>query len=107
MDISKDENNLIIKIPLITQRFNPYKEMFGGDGYVSDMDNIIGVIDNNDDWEIGFAYRIDRSYKGKDDDISFIFLHYSGSKKEFGKLCEKLKIDVLESPASLNGNESG
>lgn len=63
-EIRKDKKNLIIKlsVPLKTRRYNLYDESEN-----DDMDNIVGVIAGN---EIGFAYRLDRSYKGKEDDVS-------------------------------------
>lgn len=91
----KENGNLIITIPLKKRRYNPYKEMAGNSGDVGEMDNLIGVIDKKDDWEIGFAYRIDRSYKGKDDDISSIFLHYLEGEEEFKKLCKEIGIDFV------------
>lgn len=87
MNISKDKKNLIIKVPLKQKIYNPYDEEEKGE-----LDNICGVIAGDEE---GFAYLIDRSYKGKEPDISSIFLHYTGDIKE---LCKKLKIFCYEYP---------
>jgi len=97
--ITKNKTHLIIKIPLRTKRFNPYNEMYLGDGYTGDMDNIIGLIipdKRSSEPEIGFANYIDMDYKGKEDQWTNIFYHYYGDKEDFIKLCKDLKIDIYE-----------
>lgn len=90
MLITKQGDNLIVKIPLHTKRFNPYDEEYHGT-----MNNIVGVIEEKEGWkEIGFRYSIDRSYKGKDDDIGNWCVKYHGSKEDFEKLCDEFKIPL-------------
>lgn len=92
--IYKKDGFLIIKVPLKAERSNPYDEDFH-----EEMDNITGLIighhkDRNRWDECGFAYLIDRDYKGKCDDISSLFFISDYDVKEFVKLCKDLKINV-------------
>lgn len=91
-EIHKDNKSLIIKlsVPLKTRRHNPYDE-----SEKDEMDNIVGVIAGD---EIGFAYRLDRSYKDKGDDVSSPFYLYQGEPVDFRKLCKKMEIEVVEYP---------
>ena len=91
-EISKDKKNLIIKlsVPLKTRRFNPHDKSEN-----DEMDNVVGVIAGE---EIGFAYWMDRRYKGKGDDVSAPFYLYQGGLDDFRKLCKKLKISIIEYP---------
>jgi hypothetical protein len=86
--ITKMNDNLIInlEIPLKSHRHNPYDDK---ENLV--VDNIVGVIDGD---EIGFAYWIDMSYKGKEDQISILFYLYNGEEGDFIKLCRELGIYV-------------
>jgi len=86
--ISVKNNNLVIEIPLKVKRFCPYEGK-----NIGDMDNICGLIDKK---ECGFAYFVDRYYKGKSDDVSIIFYQYYNGKNDFKKLCKKLGIKVVE-----------
>jgi len=86
--ISVKNNKLMIEIPLKSKRYCPYSDKVTGD-----MDNICGLITKED---CGFSYLIDRSYKGKCDDVSIPFYNYVGGEKEFRKLCERLGIIVVE-----------
>ena len=86
--IHAKKDTLFIEIPLKSQRFNPYMEE-----YVGKMDYIIAVIE--DENTMGFCYRIDMEYKGKDDQWTDYFYKFHGSQKEFEKICEKSKIDVV------------
>ena len=91
-EISKNDKNLIIKlsIPLEARRYNPYDESEG-----DKMDNVVGVIAGD---EIGFAYCLDRDYKGKGDDISAPFYLYQENLDSFRNLCKELKVDIVEYP---------
>jgi hypothetical protein len=72
-----------------TERTNPWDE-----NYHPEMDNIIGLIES--DFDMGFCYRIDMDYKGKDDQWTDYFFKWFGNRNEFGKLCKQLAIDVVE-----------
>lgn len=84
----KENDNLIITIPLKTHRSNPYM-----DDYSQEMDNIIGLYEG--EYNNGLAYRIDMEYKGKDDQYSDYFFKLNGSKEEFDKMIKELGIDVI------------
>lgn len=91
MEITKDEKNLIIKIPLKQDIYNPYI-----DDVVGKMDNIVGVIESDD---FGFANYIDMSYKNKGPQLTPMFFHFwQGNKEDFKSLCKKLEIDIYEYP---------
>jgi len=85
----KENDNLIITIPLKTHRSNPYMD----DSYCPEMDNIIGLYEG--EYNNGLAYRIDMEYKGKDDQYSDYFFKLNGSKEEFDKMIKELGIDVI------------
>ena len=90
-DIYIKKEKLIIEVPLKQKRFNCYddSEWLG--------DNIIALIEKQKNCnvpEMGFAYRIDMSYKGKGDQWTDFFFKYFGEQKDFEELCEKLKLDI-------------
>ena len=87
-DIKIKNGNLIITVPLKTTRSNPYDpDLF------CEMDNIVGLIEGEND--MGFCYRIDMDYKGKDDQWKEYFYKYLGDRKSFEKLCKKLGVDLV------------
>ena len=86
--IYKKDKNLIIETPLENERWNPYSE-----SVVGKMSNIIALIESEHD--MGFCYRIDMSYKGKDDQWTDYFYKWHGEQKEFEELCKKLDIDII------------
>jgi len=94
-NISIEKNNLVIKIPLKTKRYNPYEA-----DTTEEMDNIVATIDKDKhgNEEMGFCNCIDMSYKGKGDQHTDFFYKYWGEKEEFKKLCKELKIDIIEYP---------
>jgi len=124
-EIRKNNKNLTIKlsVPLKTRRHNPYDESEiaetlphlpersegremnevqrtsprpASHGSVNDeMDNVVGVVAGD---EIGFAYWLDRRYKGKGDDVSAPFYLYQGSLDDFRNLCKELNIAIVEYP---------
>lgn len=91
-EIRKNNKNLTIKlsVPLKTRRYNPYDESEN-----DEMDNVVGVVAGD---EIGFAYWLDRRYKGKGDDVSAPFYLYQGSLDDFRNLCKDLNIAIVEYP---------
>lgn len=88
-NIYKKNDSLIIEIPLVSERFNPYDPDAKGEV----MDNITGVIAGE---ECGFALLIDRSYKGKGDDVSDLFYTHFGSTEEFREICKTLNLPIVE-----------
>jgi len=95
--IYKKGNKLVIEVPLTVNRYNPYSNSI-----VGKMPNIIGLIlldPKNNNEEMGFAYRIDVSYKGKNDQWTDFFYKWFNDRESFEKLCKKLKIDVVILPS--------
>jgi len=90
MNITKDENDLIIRVPLKANRSNLYDREFH-----DEMNNIVGVIAGND---CGFCNYIDMDYKGKPDQHTDFFYKYFGSDDKFRELCKTLEIDLIEYP---------
>lgn len=88
-EYKKENGNVVITVPLKTRRYDPY-----GDRYLDEMDNIIGLWygpHNN-----GLAYRIDMSYKGKDDQWTDMFFKLDGDKEDFEKMCKELCITGVD-----------
>lgn len=88
-------NKLVIEVPLTQTRDNPYddKEWIG--------ENIIGIIEPDPKCNmprIGFAYRIDMSYKDKPDQWTDIFYQWHGDEKDFKEFCKDSSIEIYEYP---------
>lgn len=83
------KTHLVIEIPLVSQRSNPWDEEWS-----APMPNIIGLI--KDEYQMGFCYRIDMAYKEKADQWTDYFYEFHGDQKEFVKLCKSLKIDIVK-----------
>ena len=88
IEIQAIEDTLVISVPMTGQRFNPYSEEAAGP-----MPNIIALIES--DIDMGFCFRIDMQYKGKDDQWSDYFFKWHGDQEEFEALCNKLKLDIV------------
>lgn len=88
LNIHTTKTHLVIEVPLITNRSNPWDETFN-----EEMPAIVGLI--KEDESCGFSYRIDMDYKDKGDQWTDHFYEYPGLAKEFIKLCKKLKIDYV------------
>jgi hypothetical protein len=62
-------------------------------------EKIVGLIVHGGQWingEYGFAYEIDRSYKGKDPDVSTFFYKCDDieDEKDFINLCNNLNLSI-------------
>lgn len=60
-----------------------------------EMDTVLGVVNKSKN-EVGFAFRIDMSYKGKSDQWTSNFMELSAfySVEEFEEICKQHGIDV-------------
>ena len=92
-EIKKDGENLVITIPLVTTRYNPYMDNGDGSYKGEPMENIIALVES--ELDMGFCYRIDMSYKGKNDQWTDYFYKYHGPRSEFEKLCHEMNIDIV------------
>ena len=101
MKISKENGELVVRIPIKARRWNPYNDMAGKDPDTGEMDNIVGVVEGHheggNDWDdCGFMYLKDMDYKGKDDQLTDWAVKYHDEPEKFRKLCEELKIPLWE-----------
>lgn len=103
MEITKDDKNLIVKIPLTQKQNNCYED----DDKLIEVPNVCGYIEKNNKGgkRLGFSYVIDLSYKGATQ-YTGIFLEYfpmcqNPPIEEFKKLCFKLGLDVVEEASKI------
>ena len=87
MIITKDKDNLIVKIPFHQKVYDTFGEKSG------ETDNLIGVIAGD---EITISRSIDMSYKGKDSQEGMPLIHFDGTEPEFIRLCEELGISYIK-----------
>ena len=88
-----ENNNLVITIPLKTNRTNCYEQSEENpEGIVGEMDNICGVITGRD---IGFAYLINMDYTGKPDQRTPIYHYWDRSEEEFKEFCLTNNIPLI------------
>ena len=89
MKITKRKTNLLISIPLTDMRSNPYDPE-----YLETMDSLMGLIEDD---KFGFCYRINMSYKGKDDQWTDFILRcdMDMERESFIGLCDRLGIQVV------------
>ncbi|MBU0777496.1 hypothetical protein KKF82_04490 [Patescibacteria group bacterium] len=105
MKIYKKDDKIIFEVDFWSKRNNPYMP----DEDVGKHKTLIGIICNDEygNEELGFAKIIDMDYKDKADQNTDIMIHYwSGEKKEFIELCEKLEIEVFEYPICAHCNKT-
>lgn len=95
MQITKNKNNLIVKIPLKQFRNNPYDE----DEEKELVPALVGVIVNSEDdsgmMEQGIYSLNDLSYKDSTQ-LGAPLVHTYMEDSKFRNLCEDLELDVLE-----------
>lgn len=89
MNISKDKDNLIIKIPLYQYKNNCYDEEESKEL----TDNLVGVIAS--DGEQGFYQVCDLSYKDSSQ-LGMPLVLTNLEDDEFRKLCKSLNISIWE-----------
>lgn len=91
---TKEDGHLVIKVPLLSKRSNPYDEE-----YWDMMPTFTGIIEpqkNCSEPRIGLAFTIDMSYKDKGDQWTDIEFNWLGNKEEFLAFCDKAEIGVVE-----------
>lgn len=96
MKIYKEEDKLIVEIPLKQKITNPYME----DEDLGETDNLVGVIAG--DLEQGFYQLIDMDYKGKPPQLGMPIVMTGMEDKDFKKLCKKLGIGCWEYASCSN-----
>lgn len=104
MKVSRNGKKLIFEFPTETPRYNPYvdeKDYVGTDITLGTYSTLVGLITKND---LGFAFTIDRAYKGKADDYTAIMIHWDSDEESFIKICKKIKIKVIHENNSSHSN---
>jgi len=84
---SIENNQLVIRLDLKQQKFNPYMDESTGE-----TDNVCGILDEQD---IGFGFLVDREYKGKSPDCTGILFHWLKSQDEFEEFCKTNGISII------------
>ena len=89
MEITKEENDLVIHLPIEQEAFDAIGELVGR------VPNLIGVMAGD---EQGIHQSIDMTYKGKDPQIGDRLIQTYYENNEFKKKCEEWKINIFECP---------
>ncbi len=103
LTVSEKDGNLVFEIvvPTSRKRSNSYMEEKSARGELGSYNTVTGIIDEKTS-EYGFAFTIDMSYKGKDDQFSDFFLEVSAfiEQDEFQNLCKQYQINLVFLPAN-------
>ena len=93
MKVYKKKDKIIFEIPYWSKRSNP----FTPDEYIGEYQTLTALIEKDEygDEEMGWAYTIDMSYAGKDDQFTSIMIYWLGEKKEFLDINQKLGLIVI------------
>ncbi|SRR3990167_157852 len=86
---SKENNELVVRIPLRQKINNPYDE-----DEIGECDNLIGVIAKD---EFSLSQAIDMTYKGKSAQEGMPIIMFE-TREELEKVCKDFGIEVWEMP---------
>ena len=86
MKITKNEDDLVLRIPLYQNSYDAANELIGK------TNNLIGVIAGD---EFTISQWIDMSYKGKAPQEGMPYIHLE-SKEELERVCAELGLQVLQ-----------
>ncbi len=89
MNITKENNELVIRIPLKQKINNPYLD----DKDLGETDNLVGIIADN---AYSLSQLIDLDYKGDSQEGSPIIMF--DDKEELEKVCKDFGIELWELP---------
>jgi len=87
MNITRENNELVIRLPLEQNSYDAIGELVGK------VPNLIGVIAGD---EQGIHQSIDMTYKGKSPQVDGLLVQTYYSNDEFIKKCAEWGIDVIE-----------
>ena len=93
MEISKENNQLVIKIPLRQKIYNSYMP----DEDLGETDNLVGIIVGD---EFTISQLIDMDYKSKDDQEGMPIIHFN-SKEELEAACKIGNIKIWGLPPQI------
>lgn len=86
MNYTKDNDYLIVKIPLKQKSFDCTNE------YIGEVPNLVGVIAGD---EFTISESIDMTYKGKEPQEGAPILHLD-SREELESICKLCNLDIIE-----------
>ena len=89
MKITKQEDNLIVEIPLKQPISNPYE-----DRDLGECDNLVGIIAGD---EFTISQLIDMDYKDKPPQEGMPILHFT-TEEQLRDVCKEFDIDIWEHP---------
>jgi len=89
MNITKENNELVVRIPLKQKINNPYID----NKDLGETDNLVGIIAGN---EYSISHLIDLDYKDKQQEGSPIIMF--DDKEELEKVCRDFGIEIIEHP---------
>lgn len=87
MSIFKDNDELVLRIPLWQKSFDAV------DTYIGDVPNLIGVIAGD---ELSISYLSDLGYKGDQQEGAPLIMFYD--RESLQEACQKLGLDIWEHP---------
>lgn len=87
MKITKENNELVIKIPLYQKSYD------AGDNYIGDVPNIIAVVDETGNKEHTISYMSDLGYAGKQQEGSPI-IDFWYDKEGLLKVAKELGLPI-------------
>lgn len=93
--IYKKDDKIIIEIPFLSKRSNPYMP---DNADVGEYTTLTGILykDKYGNDEFGFALTIDMNYKDKGDQWTEIKYYFWGEEKEFKKICKEIGINIID-----------
>jgi len=89
MNIKKENNELVVRIPLKQKINNPYID----EKDLTETDNLVGIIAGN---EYSLSQRIDLDYKGDQQEGSPIIMF--NNREELEQVCKDFEIAIWEHP---------
>jgi hypothetical protein len=87
MKITKENNEMVVRLPLTQKESNCYM----ADDEIRDVPNLVGVINGEYDYTI--SQSINMSYCGKPDQLGEPYLHFS-DKEEFEQICKLFNLNI-------------
>lgn len=97
MKATKEKDEIVIRIPFMSKRHNPYMDP---DADVGEHKTLIGIIEPMGGYNRkGLAEVIDMDYKDKGDQHTDIIIESFLEDDKFKELCEELGLDLIEYPA--------
>lgn len=94
MEIYKHDGEIIVVIPELSPRSNPYMEEGSDCGEYPTLTGLIYKEYGNT--QCAFAQTIDMDYKGKPDQVGGPIIMWYGSEEDFIKKCDELGLGIYD-----------